>query len=926
MDEWIAIGIIALIALPIMAIAAFVMSLGARSRIRALESRLSLLEARGSGAIAAMPFETPPYIAPDPLSFETDTPKTDTPKTVPATGIPSDSGTGGFESEEPALPEWVEATGVSPSKEPKRPKESFEQKLGARWAVWVGGLALALGAIFLVRFSIEAGLLGPGVRIAFGALFSFVLLGLGEWLRRSDRVTSFSRIPAANVPGVLTAAGTVGLFATVYAAYALYGLIGPTAAFILLAVIGMGTMAAAGLHGAWLSGLGLVGSYVTPLLISTDAPNILALMIYLIVVTAFAFALARLRLWRWLAIAASVAAILWGVGMLVGGASAIEGGIYAIILLTLTSIFLVVDVQRDTTTDRPDWFAIGVLAGLAALLVLGAIASHFTSASIAACLVGGAMLLLLSRRYDAVAFVAPVAAIELIALLYFWPAVSQAAVAPVTYIVDALSIYFPLPDAIRMFGVVGLLGAAALIATALTRLQATPEAGPFATTAQAAAASAGPVIVAIVAYLRITGFVSSIAFAAIALALAALYAVLTERFARRERPESALDQVPTGLFAAGAIAASASALTMALEGGMLTTALALAALGAAWVQLRRPIGVLRYAVAVLALLVLARIAWDPYIFGVRAGGGVYLSVLIGYGIPAAAFAIASVLLRRVRVDRSVFAAEALAVIMAALLVVFEIRAIVFGGDLLSPTTALSEQGLTTAAAFAFSLGLSRLAQSRPSPVFGLGSVIARVLGLLNAVIGLGFVANPLFTGDAVGGGPVFNEILLAYGLPAVLAGLVALRTPPLRLRWLQAATGVVALILAFAAVTLEIRFLFATSPDLSWDPIGSAESYTYSVAWLVLGILLLAFGLVFQQRAARLASALLIVVTVLKVFLIDMSNLEGVWRALSFMGLGAVLIGIGLVYQRLLFGGAKGSDEADQPPPESGPTADAGNV
>ncbi|WP_336799929.1 DUF2339 domain-containing protein [Kaistia sp. MMO-174] len=906
MDEWIALGIIALIALPVMAISAFIMSLGARRRIRALESRLSLLEQRPPAVFGAAVSPIAPFPIAD---IETPAPEADIVAVPP-------------EAEEPP-PELIAASQETAPTAPKRPKESFEQKLGARWAVWVGGLALALGAIFLVRFSIEAGLLGPGVRIAFGALFSIALLALGEWLRRSDRITAISRIPAANVPGILTAAGTVGLFATVYAAYSLYGLIGPMAAFILLALIGMATMAAAGLHGAWLSGLGLVGSYVTPLLITSDNPNILALMIYLIVVTAFAFALARLRLWRWLAIAASVAAILWGAAMVMAGAGAIESGIYAIVLLALASVFLVVDVQRDGTADRPDWFAVGVLAGLAALLVLGAVARDYASASIAASLIGGAMLLLLARRHDAVAFVSPLAAAELVALLFFWPAAAQAAREPVTYIVDSLSTYFPLPDAIRMFGIVGLLGAAALIATALARLLAKPNAGPFATSAHAGAASAGPVVAAIVAYLRITGFVSSIGFAAIALALAALYAVLTERFARRERPGKALDQVPTGLFAAGAIAAIACAMTMALEGGILTTALALAALGAAWVQLRRPIGVLRYGVAVLALLVLARVAWDPYIFGIRSGGGVYLSILIGYGIPAAAFAVASVLLRRVRVDRAVFAAEALAVIMAALLVVFEIRAIVFGGDLLTPATALSEQGLTTAAAFAFALGLSRLAQSRPSPVFRLGGVLARILGLLNAVIGLGFVVNPLLTGDPVGGGAVLNEILLAYGLPAVLAGLVAFRAPPAQLRWLQTATGAVALILAFMAVTLEIRFLFSISPDLSRDAVGSAESYAYSAAWLALGILLLAFGLVFRQRAARLASALLIVVTVLKVFLIDMSNLEGVWRALSFMGLGAVLIGIGLVYQRLLFGGSKSASEPDETPPEAGATTGA---
>jgi uncharacterized membrane protein len=39
----------------------------------------------------------------------------------------------------------------------------------------------------------------------------------------------------------------------------------------------------------------------------------------------------------------------------------------------------------------------------------------------------------------------------------------------------------------------------------------------------------------------------------------------------------------------------------------------------------------------------------------------------------------------------------------------------------------------------------------------------------------------------------------------------------------------------------------------------------------------------------------------LKIFLYDLSDLEGLMRALTFIGLGVVLIGIGLVYQKLVF-------------------------
>jgi uncharacterized membrane protein len=83
--------------------------------------------------------------------------------------------------------------------------------------------------------------------------------------------------------------------------------------------------------------------------------------------------------------------------------------------------------------------------------------------------------------------------------------------------------------------------------------------------------------------------------------------------------------------------------------------------------------------------------------------------------------------------------------------------------------------------------------------------------------------------------------------------------------------------------------------------IGAAEQYTYSIAWLAFGVVLLGIGIVFNSQRARLASAAVIALTILKAFLIDMSMLTGVYRALSFMCLGLVLVAIGWLYQRILF-------------------------
>ena len=92
----------------------------------------------------------------------------------------------------------------------------------------------------------------------------------------------------------------------------------------------------------------------------------------------------------------------------------------------------------------------------------------------------------------------------------------------------------------------------------------------------------------------------------------------------------------------------------------------------------------------------------------------------------------------------------------------------------------------------------------------------------------------------------------------------------------------------------------AKTTDGDWKGAGAGETYSYSAAWLVAGLALLAAGLRLDRQGLRAASGILVLLTVLKVFLFDMAELEGVLRAASFMGLGVCLIGIGLFYQRVL--------------------------
>src|SRR6202035_1466089 len=114
-------------------------------------------------------------------------------------------------------------------------------------------------------------------------------------------------------------------------------------------------------------------------------------------------------------------------------------------------------------------------------------------------------------------------------------------------------------------------------------------------------------------YYRIAGFDHSIPFASIALLLAALAAAATESLNRRA-PCPGL-AASGAIFATGAVAALALALTMALDRGWLTVALALMVPGIAWIAEKRPLPALRVLAAVMTALLLSRIVREPRIVG-----------------------------------------------------------------------------------------------------------------------------------------------------------------------------------------------------------------------------------------------------------------------------------------------------------------------
>jgi uncharacterized membrane protein len=879
--------IIVLIALafPVIAIVALVQASSLGGVVRRLEQRVAALEraVAASGAAAAAP---PPAaaLAPTPPPAPAIAPAEPTvPPPVPASAPPVSS-----------------VPGTPPSApSPRRPQIGFEERFGTRWVVWVGGVALALGGIFLVRYTIQEGLIGPGVRIMLGALLALGLVAAGEWTRRKENLSGLPGLPTAHIPSILTAAGTTVAYATVYAAYALYDFLPPGAAFILMGLVALLTLTAALLHGPALAGLGVIGAYVAPLLVSSAQPDYWALYIYIAVVTAASFALARVRLWRWLALAAIVLGAAWTLpGMAPGAVTAFGAHAFNTLAgFALAAVFLVCGLlfgpdARPGKLDPVSVFALSVYLLAAALLVL---ASRHDAAALTVFVVLTVATVAVAWRAEAASGAVPVAAILAMMVMAHWavqmnldflkwpagpaaPAIAE----PQRY--DYGSHLMLAAAWAALFGIAGFFAQGRSIRALIPMLWS-------------ATSVFAPLAMLIALYYRIASLDRSLPFAGLALLLAAIFALATETLLQRDRRPGIA--AASAFYATGTLAALALALTFALEKGWLTIALALMAPGAAWVAEKRPLPWLRSLAAIAAALVTARIAYEPRIVGDALGSApIFNWLLYGYGVPATSFWLAGYQLRRRRDDLAARLVDAAAILFTVLLVALEIRHYVSGGDMYRATTSLTEIALYVDTGLAMTIGLEHVRRRSGSIVHNVGACIVAALTLIAIVADLAYVTDPDLVSNPVG--PAFiNLILLGYGIPAALAitlALIARTTRPLPYRITAAVT---AMTLALFYLTLEVRRLFH-GPILA-GTTSDAEQYMYSTVWLIFGILVLAAGFLLRSQPARLLALGVIALTVAKVFIIDTASISGIFRALSVIGLGVVLLGIGWLYQRLLY-------------------------
>ncbi len=180
--------------------------------------------------------------------------------------------------------------------------------------------------------------------------------------------------------------------------------------------------------------------------------------------------------------------------------------------------------------------------------------------------------------------------------------------------------------------------------------------------------------------------------------------------------------------------------------------------------------------------------------------------------------------------------------------------------------------------------------------FALLSVVFVRLALNRAV----FVYEP-------SGGRIFNWYLYAYFICAAAMFLAAWwysktadrlidQVPPA-----SALLSIGGVVLLFLLLNIEIADYYANGREITFQfGVSLAQDLTYTIGWLVFGMLLLMATIYLDNRPGRIAAVAVIAVTACKAFLYDMGSLGGLYRVVSLVGLAISLALVAMALQKFV--------------------------
>ena len=172
---------------------------------------------------------------------------------------------------------------------PKQNSGQFEVNFGQKWLLIIGIVTMVFGVGYFLKYSFEQGWIGPAGRVSMAYAWGIVFLVAGNLFRKKAYET-FGLY--------LVGGGIATLYFSTFAAFQLYALIGQIPSFALMILI---TVLAATLaivyDNKWLAVLGIVGGFLTPVMLSTGQDNQIVLMTYVTILNLGLLAIAFYKKW-----------------------------------------------------------------------------------------------------------------------------------------------------------------------------------------------------------------------------------------------------------------------------------------------------------------------------------------------------------------------------------------------------------------------------------------------------------------------------------------------------------------------------------------------------------------------------------------------------------------------------------------------------
>lgn len=760
--------------------------------------------------------------------------------------------------------------------------QSLLSNIQENWLVWVGALAMLIGGGYLVQVIGSHIQFSPFMRVSFAFVISLLMVLVGEWFHRKEqqnpqraaRAQGFTYVPAA-----VTGTGLTGIYCTVIFAFVVYQMLTPSISLIILASAAFFSLALSLRQGPLMAVLGLIGGYTAPLWIGGNEPNYFLLAGYICAIS-FAATLLMQKVRRsWITPSIAIPHVIWML-LLIESTPTERLFSWLAIYLSIT-LYLIFAVPRMGWMLNPrfrhyqsKWTNSPTATALATALLTFSAVTRMPD---------------LNTLQMAYCYTLLVAIIWLPALRTGWslrvflPSILVSATALIVLTIAFNALYMLEREASILFA----LAVSIALICYRTYCQSLSDRSQLSGLLLLVLAPA----MSLITLFYIDEFMQGYlwywtAFCAL---MATYYVVLGQR--------------------ARSLALECSAVMHALIVGIafvwlsdtwLTTAISIQV---AIMALQAQVGLFRpasWAIKVAMGILVIRLTLLPFIpewQPVEAGHWAW--VLVSY-LPSL-FILSYARSTLKQVDRELtnwFEGAFLHVFLMALFTQTNYW-------LTGQYGYLGNIDFTSAAVFAnqaLVMGLvysyrSQFAQ-RLSRIYEIYSYLLWCAFAILIIL-LNTAESPLVTDNVSAQAlPIFNMLSIGWLLPACILLIATFK------RWntLQVhrfAIASLGFLLAAIWLGMSIRQFWQTTSMMLYQPTSMAELFSYSVAGLLVGGLLTWRGVTQQGLMMQRVGLVVLAGVALKVFLWDVSSLDGFWRAISFLGLGASLIALGWLFQKL---------------------------